>query len=110
MKANESMRHPYNYYVVIRERGLAWNWNVPMRRQEKWTEHAAYMDELAESGFIVAGGPLGDENKAKRVLHIVNASDERAIKSRLSEDPWTGMRLLVTISIDPWTVLLGNLA
>ena len=102
------MTHPPSYYAVIRERGPGWNWSLPMRRQEKWTEHAAYMDELAESGFILAGGPLGDEDKAKRVLHIVNAPDERAIESRLHEDPWTGMQLLITVSIEPWTVLLGN--
>jgi uncharacterized protein YciI len=81
-----------------------------MRRQEKWTEHAAYMDELAESGFIVAGGPLGHEDRAARVLHVVDAPGEREIEARLNEDPWSGMQLLVTVSIDPWTVLLGRLA
>jgi hypothetical protein len=32
-----------------------------MREQEGWPEHADFMNELAASGFIVLGGPLGDE-------------------------------------------------
>jgi uncharacterized protein YciI len=99
------------YYVLIRERGAAWDWSVPMRRQREWEAHAAFMDALANEGFIIAGGPLGGEDDAARVLHIVNASeevDESAIEARMASDPWTPMRLLRTVSIEPWTVLLGG--
>ncbi len=99
-----------SYFVVIRERGPAWDWSLPMRRQAEWAAHAAFMDTLADEGFIVAGGPLGGEDDAARVLHIVDASDERAIDARLAQDPWMPMRLLTTVSIEPWTVLLGGFA
>jgi uncharacterized protein YciI len=98
------------YFTVIRERCAAWDWSVPMRRQAEWEAHAAFMDALADAGFIVAGGPLGGEDDAKRVLHIVNAPDANAIETRLAEDPWTPMGLLKTASIEPWTVLLGGFA
>ena len=79
-----------------------------MRRQAAWDEHAAFMDALANERFIVAGGPLGDEDSAARVMHVISAPDAGAIEGRLAEDPWTPMDLLKTVSIEPWTVLLGG--
>ena len=96
------------YFVVVRERSAGWNWSVPMRQQKEWDAHAAFMDAATEEDFIVAGGPLGDEDSASRVLHVVSAPDTGAIELRLAQDPWTHMRLLKTVSIEPWTVLLGG--
>lgn len=96
------------YFVVIRERSSAWDWSKPMRRQAEWDAHAAFMDALTEERFIVAGGPLGGEDDAARVLHVIDAPSVEAIEARMTEDPWTPMRLLRTVSVEPWTVLLGG--
>lgn len=96
------------YFVVVRQRAAGWDWSVPMRRQVAWEAHAAFMDALADEGFVVAGGPLGSEDDAARVLHVVNAPNDDAIEARLAEDPWAPMGLLKTVSIEPWTVLLGG--
>ena len=96
-------------FAVMLERASAWDWSVPMRRQKLWNEHAAFMDGLADEGFIVAGGPLGNEDTAKRMLHIVRASNPEQIEKRLAEDPWRSIGMLKTASIEPWTVLLGVL-
>jgi uncharacterized protein YciI len=96
------------YFAVIRQRGGAWNWSLPMRRQAEWEAHAAFMDALADEGFILAGGPLGGEDDAARVLHIIDAPGADTIEARMAEDPWTQMGLLHTVSIEPWTVLLGG--
>ena len=98
------------YFVVIRERGPAWDWALPMRRQAEWESHAAFMDALAREGFILAGGPLGGEDDAKRVLHVIDAPDASVVEARMEQDPWTPKRLLVTVSLEPWTVLLGGFA
>ncbi|HZZ00053.1 MAG TPA: YciI family protein [Candidatus Baltobacteraceae bacterium] len=95
------------YFVVIRDRGDAWDWSQPMRRQPRFAEHAAFMDALTEEGFILAGGPLGGEDDAARVLHVVNAPNEDAVRSRLNEDPWP-LSMLQLASIERWTVLLGG--
>lgn len=96
-------------YVMIRERADGWDWSRPMRRQEAWEEHAAFMDALVDEGFIVAGGPLGGEDDAPRVMHVIEAPDAATVESRMAADPWTPMKLLRTASIEPWTVLLGGL-
>lgn len=98
------------YFVVIRERSGGWNWSAPMRRQAEWDAHARFMDALTEERFIVLGGPLGGEDDAARVLHVMDAPDISEIETKLSEDPWTRMSLLTTVSIEPWTILLGKLA
>ena len=96
------------YFVVIRARGSAWDWSKPMRKQQNFDAHAKFMDALVVEGFIVAGGPLGDEDDATRVLHVVEARNSDAVKARLSEDPWKS-DMLETVSVEPWTVLLGAL-
>ncbi len=99
------------YYILIRERGAAWDWTVPMRQQTEWRAHAAFMNDLANKGFIAAGGPLGEEQDPTRLLHVVNAPadiEASAIESIMSEDPWAPMGLLTIVSIEPWTILLGG--
>ncbi len=84
---------------------------MPMREQVEWRAHATFMNALADSGFIIAGGPLGDEDGAARVLHVVNAPREvngSAIEAVMADDPWTRIGLLRTVSIEPWDVLLGG--
>ncbi len=36
------------YYVVTRERGENWDARLSMRQQEKWDEHAAFMNALVD--------------------------------------------------------------
>jgi uncharacterized protein YciI len=80
---------------------------MPMRGQAQWEAHAQFMDDLTDDGSILLGGPLGGEDDAKRVLHIMSAPDAVSIEKRLNEDPWTPAHL-VTVSIEPFTILLGK--
>lgn len=95
-------------FAVIVERGAAWNWSLPMRRQNEWDAHAAFMDALVEQGFIQAGGPLGTEDNAAKILHLVDAPDESAVLQRLAEDPWHRSGMLRIAAVEPWTLLLGS--
>jgi uncharacterized protein YciI len=92
-------------FAVIRIRAAAWQSDRPMHEQLAWVEHAAFMNALAASSFIVLGGPLGN---GERVLHIVEAESERVIRECLAEDPWEKMSLLRTESVEPWNVLLDR--
>jgi hypothetical protein len=94
------------YYVVVREPGSAWDYARPMRKQDDWDGHAAFMDGLAEDGFIVLGGPLGDDGM--RFMHVVETTDEGEARRRFDDDPWTPIDRLRIASIDPWEVLLAR--
>jgi hypothetical protein len=51
------------YFAVTRTLGESWDPSRSMREQEKWDEHAAFMNALADDGFVVLGGPqpIGSE-------------------------------------------------
>jgi len=40
--------------------------------QAGWDEHAAFMNRLADGGFIIAGGPVGN---GEQTLHTVEAAN-----------------------------------
>ena len=62
-----------------------------MVEQARWADHAAFMNRLADEGFVVLGGPLGD---GKKILLIVDAQTEEAVHARLAADPWMQIELL----------------
>ena len=93
------------HFAVIRERGAAWDGSRPLREQEQWPEHAAFMEALVDDGFVLLGGPVGD---GVRTLLVVDAGSEEAIHERLAADPWTPMELLRVASVEPWKILLGE--
>jgi uncharacterized protein YciI len=93
-----------DYYLVRRARGPAWDHGRRRREQDGWDEHAAFMDQLAEEGFVILGGPVG-EGDGGDALHVVDAENEAAIRARLAEDPW-GEDMLTITSVEPWSVLL----
>lgn len=99
-------------YAVLREQGDRWDARLPMRQQEQWEAHAAFMDALADEGFVILGGPLwggGGGGEHHKALLIIAADSERAIENRLADDPWTTLRVLRTAAIERWEILLGKL-
>ena len=90
------------FHVVLLRSGPEWDPSRLLEEQFGWPAHAAFMDGLVEDGFIVLGGPLGDEH---RVVHAVEADSEEAVRARLAEDPWSGTHLEVGV-VEPWTIRL----
>jgi len=99
------MSQNMTYYAVIREPGASWDAARTLREQEKWDEHAGFMDALVTDGFVLLGGPL--EGGPKTLL-IVKAESEQAIISRLADDPWKPMGMLRIATIERWEVLLDD--
>ena len=90
------------FHVVIHRSGPDYDLSLPLERQSGWDEHAAFMDGLVDAGFIVLGGPLGDEY---RVVHVAEAASADEVRETLARDPWSGTHLVVD-SIDTWTLRL----
>jgi uncharacterized protein YciI len=97
-----------SYYAVVREAGPAWTDGKGITEQPAMSDHAAFMNALADHGFVLLGGPLaGTEHGRLRVLLIVNADSEAEIHRRLADDPWTATQQLQITSIEPWNILVG---
>ena len=94
-----------DYFLVERGKGPLWDRSRGRREQDGWDEHAAFMDALEAEGFVVLGGPVGDETRA---LLVIDAGSEDEIRARLARDPWSGSHLVIE-SIDSWTIRLGAL-
>jgi uncharacterized protein YciI len=90
------------FHVVLRRSGPRWDPSRPLEEQSDWSAHAAFMDGLVDEGFIVLGGPLADEH---RVVHVVEAESEDAVRATLARDPWSDTHLRVD-TIEPWTIRL----
>jgi uncharacterized protein YciI len=92
-------------FAVTLIHGPNWDASRPIRQQQAWDKHAAFMDGLVDDHFIILGGPLSD---GERSLHLVEATNEDQIKARLGEDPWATMGLLQIGSIQPWALWLDG--
>ena len=82
--------------------GSRWDPARRLEEQSGWPEHASFMDGLVDSGFIVLGGPLADE---ERVVHAVEAESEDEVRAALARDPWSESHLRID-TIEPWTIRL----
>ena len=94
------------FHVVLLRSGPDWDASRPLEEQSGWPAHASFMNGLVDDGFIILGGPLADEH---RVVHVVEAESEAAIRSTLARDPWGGTHLRID-SIEPWTIRLDGRA
>jgi uncharacterized protein YciI len=90
-------------FAVTEIAGPNWDASRARREQTGWDEHAAFMDALVGDGFVVLGGPIGD---GERVLLVVEAEDEAAVRARFAPDPWLPAGVLEIASIEPWTIWL----
>ncbi|HYU54916.1 MAG TPA: hypothetical protein VEL71_01730 [Candidatus Dormibacteraeota bacterium] len=95
------------YFVVINEQGPAWDEKRSMRDQKGWTEHAVFMDALADEHFVILGGPL--KYSKHRAMLVLSAPNEGVLRKRLAEDPWMRTGVLRPLEIYPWEVLIGKL-
>lgn len=93
------------HFAVRLVHGPGWDPTRPIREQDGWDEHAAFMDGLVDDGFVILGGPVGN---GEQTLHVVEAADEQDIKTRLARDPWASARLLQIGMIEPWALWLDS--
>jgi hypothetical protein len=92
------------FLVVLHRSGPEWDAARPIEEQSYWPEHASFMDALVDDGFVVLGGPLADEH---RVVLVVEAESDDAIRATLARDPWSETHLHVD-TVERWTIRLDG--
>lgn len=90
------------FHVVLHRSGPRYDHSRPLEEQSDWDAHADFMEGLVDDGFLVLGGPLSDEF---RVVHVVEAESEDAVRATFARDPWSETHLRVA-AIEPWTIRL----
>lgn len=95
-------------FAVHREAGPAWLEGKGAFEQPGVSDHAAFMNDLAAEGMLLAAGPLaGSEAGQIRVLLIADATNAAELGERLANDPWERSEQITTALIEPWTLLVG---
>jgi len=92
-----------NTFIAISSAGPNRDQSKGTREQPFWDEHAAFIDQLVDEGFILMGGPLADEGGA---LLIVNAKDENELREKLKNDPWFEHGILKLESVKRWQIFI----
>jgi uncharacterized protein YciI len=92
-------------FAVRLVHGPGWDPSRQIRDQDGWDEHAAFMDELVDDGFVIIGGPIDD---GEQTLHVVEAADESEIRACLARDPWASAGLLRIGTIERWALWLDS--
>lgn len=77
------------------------------RLDEVRPTHRAWLRERAESGDLLASGPVGDGSKA---LLIFQAADRAALDALLSQDPFQRASLVAETNAQEWNPIIGRLA
>jgi uncharacterized protein YciI len=93
------------HFAVRLVHGPCWDPARPIRAQDGWDEHAAFMDGLVDDGFLILGGPVGN---GEHTLHVIEAADEQDVTTRLARDPWARAGLLKVGVIEPWALWLDS--
>jgi uncharacterized protein YciI len=74
---------------------------------ERFLEHAAFLGRMHELGYLVAAGPLGDENGAGMTVLRLPGQDRLAEATRLAtEDDRSVATGFFTVQVRPWQVML----
>jgi uncharacterized protein YciI len=92
-------------FIVMSAAGLNRDHAKGTRDQPYWDEHAAFIDQLVEEGFIMLGGPLPDEGGA---VLVVRASSEAEVRDRLQPDPWYVHGILALQSVRQWDIFIDH--
>lgn len=95
-------------FAITREAGPSWADGKGAFEQAAVNDHAAFMNNLGDGGFVLFAGPLaGSERDRIRVLLIAEAGSETDIHRRLADDPWERAQRVVTTSVEPWSLFVG---
>jgi uncharacterized protein YciI len=94
------------YFLVKTVHGPNWDETRGIREQVDWDAHAEFMDALVDDGFVILGGPIGDDQHA--AMLAIEAADEHEIEARFEDDPWSPTGVLELGSIERWTIWLDG--
>jgi hypothetical protein len=95
-------------FAVTTAKGANWDHARDIRQQPLWEQHAAFMDQLTDSGVIIIGGPIASQDDEDIALLAVEAADEEKLRAIFDADPWTVHKVFRIKNVRSWTLWLDG--
>ena len=92
-------------FAVTFAHGPGWDATRPVRQQDCWDEHAAFIDSLFDDGFIRIAGPFPDDAGS---LIIVEADSTDEMRQTFAADPWAPRGILLLDRVRRWQIFLDR--
>lgn len=92
-------------FVVLSAAGA--NHDLPKgeREQAHRDEHEVFIDDLADTGFILMGGPLVDEGGGMLIMRGESAA---AVRATMGQDPRYAHEILRLVDIERWEIFIDR--
>jgi len=94
-------------FAALSVHGPNWDKTRPVRQQDYWDDHAAFIDRLYEDGFIRLGGPFPDDAGS---MLIVEAESADEVRQCLAGDPWGHQGILLLDQVRRWEIFIDRQA
>jgi uncharacterized protein YciI len=92
-------------FAVTFAHGPGWDATRPVRQQDYWDDHAAFIDGLFDSDFIRIAGPFPDDAGS---LIIVEADSADEVRRTFAADPWAPRGILLLERVRRWEIFLDR--
>jgi uncharacterized protein YciI len=92
-------------FAVTFIHGPNWDASRPVRQQDYWDEHAAFIDGLYADSFIRLAGPFSDDAGS---LIIVEADSADEARQSFAGDPWASRGILLLDRVRRWEIFLDR--
>lgn len=76
-------------------------------RLEVRPTHREWLAKLADSGMLMASGPLANVQQPGALL-IFQADDKANVEDLLTNDPFAEARVITETTIDEWDIVIGG--
>jgi uncharacterized protein YciI len=85
--------------------------NRPVVEDPRFSEHVAFLNRMQQAGYLVAAGPLADEDNAgMTVLRLPGPGQLGRAALLATRDDAAVASGLLSVTVRPWQVMMGALA
>lgn len=96
------------WVALLHQRGPAAP-DGPLFDDPRFGQHAAFLNQMRERGFLVAAGPLLDEDGAGMTVLRLPGADQLAEATRLATVEDTSVACgFFTVTVRPWQVMMQD--
>jgi uncharacterized protein YciI len=92
-------------FAALSIHGPGWDATRPVRQQDYWDDHAAFIGGLYADGFIRLGGPFPDNAGSMLIVEADSADEVRQI---LAGDPWGLRGILLLDQVRRWEIFIDR--